>query len=330
MTDLKEMRLLITPTSFGQSTPKIWDELRSLFAEVIFNDSGRPLTGSELVAMITDVDALIAGLDEVNAAVFESANRLKVVSRYGVGIEKVDLKAATAHQVVVTNTPGANSVSVAELAIGLMLMCLRDLCPLNQATRQGGWPRSEGISLRGKTIGLIGLGAIGMDVADRLRAFGCRLVASDPFTQTETAAAHGVELLSLDKLLVAADVISLHAPVTAQTKEMVNREFLTKVKPGVVIVNTARGQLIDEAALVEALKDGRVRAAGLDAFTKEPPGADNPLFQFPQVIATPHTGAHCDDAVTAMSVRAMENCLAVLKGERPASVVNPEVYQKKS
>jgi len=328
MTDFKNLRLLVTPTSFGQSIPKIWAELEEMFGEVIRNNYGRPLLGPELAGMITNVDAVIAGLDEFNAGVFEKADRLKIVSRYGVGIEKVDLAAATAHHVVVTNTPGANSVSVAELAIGLMLMCLRNLCPLNEKTRQGGWPRSEGISLRGKTIGLIGLGAIGIEVAERLRVFGCQLIASDPFTSAQSAMTHGVKLVTLDELLAAADVISLHAPVTPQTKEMVNQEFLSKVKPGVIIINTARGQLIDEAALVEAIKGGRVRGAGLDAFSKEPPGADNPLFQFPQVIATPHTGAHCDDAVTAMSVRAMENCIAVLKGERPVDVVNPDVYKK--
>jgi D-3-phosphoglycerate dehydrogenase len=326
MTNFKDLRLLVTPTSFGQSSPKIWIELDDMFGEVIRNDLGRPLQGSELAAMVMDVDAIIAGLDEINAEVFENANRLKVVSRYGVGIENVDLATATSHHVVVTNTPGANSVSVAELAIGLILMCLRNICQLNKATRDGDWPRSEGISLRGKTLGLIGLGAIGMDVADRLRAFGCQLVATDPFTKTETAIAHDVKLVTLNQLLAEADIISLHAPVTPQTKEMVNREFLSKVKPGVVIINTARGQLIDENALVDALKDGRVRGAGLDAFSKEPPGADNPLFQFSQVIATPHTGAHCDDAITAMSYRAMENCITVLKGERPINVVNPDVY----
>ena len=329
MADLKKLRLLVTPTSFGQSVPEIWDELEDIFGEVIRNETGRPLLGSELATMIKDVDAVIAGLDEVNALVFEKANRLKVVSRYGVGIEKVDLSAATAHKVVVTNTPGANAVSVAELAIGLMLACMRNICELNDLTRKGDWPRSEGVSLRGKIIGLIGLGAIGMGVADRLGAFGCKIVSYDPYTKPETASSHSVKLLPLDELLSLSDVISLHAPVTPQTKEMVNQEFLGKVKPGVVLINTARGQLVDEMALVNALKDGRVRAAGLDAFINEPPGKDNPLFQFPQVIATPHTGAHCDDAVTAMSIKAKENCIAVLKGERPTNVVNPDVYENK-
>lgn len=329
MEDIKKMRLLVTPTSFGQSIPEIWDELEDVFGEVIRNDAGRPLLGSELAEMVTDVDAIIAGLDEINAQVFEKANRLKVVSRYGVGIEKVDLSAATAHNVVVTNTPGANSVSVAELAIGLMLVCLRNICGLNDMTRKGGWPRSEGISLRGKTIGLIGLGAIGLEVADRLRAFGCKVISYDPYAKPEIAFLHGVKLLPLDELLPLADVISLHTPVTPQTKEMVNKEFLEKAKPGMVLINTARGQLIDEIALVDALKEGRVRAVGLDAFIKEPPGEDNPLFNFSQVIATPHTGAHCDDAVAAMSVKAKENCIAVLKGEHHVNVVNPDVFEKK-
>ncbi|MEN6482544.1 MAG: phosphoglycerate dehydrogenase [Anaerolineaceae bacterium] len=327
MKDLKTLNLLVTPASFAQSKPEIWDDLERIFGKVCRNPFARPLTSQELASMITDIDALIAGLDDINAEVFEKANRLQVISRYGVGIEKVNLQAATAHKVIVTNTPGANAVSVAELAIGLMLACMRTICQLNTETRKGQWPRSEGISLRGKTVGLIGIGAIGLEVADRLHPFGCRVIASDPFAKPEVANAHAVELVSLDEVNTTADVISLHSPVTPQTKEMVNKEFLAKVKRGVVIINTARGQLINESALAEALQSGQVRSAGLDVFTTEPPGANNPLFQFPQVVATPHTGAHCDDAITAMSTQAVENLLAVLNGDHPAHIVNPDVLK---
>ena len=276
--------------------------------------------------MIKDIDGLIAGVDDINASVIQAADRLKVISRYGSGVDRIDLAEATRKGVVVTNTPGANAVAVAEFTIGLMLALARDLCEANQAAHRGHWPRFTGINLRGKTVGLVGLGFVGREVAQRLQNFGCRLLATDPAIDPGAARAIGVQTVSLDELLSESDFVSLHLPASAATAGMINRGTLSRMKPGAFLVNTARGELVDEAALTEALAAGRLSGAALDVFSKEPPGKDHALLQFPHVILTPHISARADDAMNQMGWMAMQDCLAVLSGERPLHVVNADVY----
>jgi len=238
-----------------------------------------------------------------------------VIARYGVGVNNVDLATAQAQGVVVTNTPGANSASVAELTIGLLLNLLRPIRQAAAETRQGGWPRLSGVSLVGKTVGLVGLGAIGKEVARRLAGFDCDVLAYDVVADADFARRHAVDLVTLDDLLARSDVVSLHLPVLPETRHMVNAAFLRQMKPGAYLINTSRGELVDEAALLEALTAGHLAGAALDAFQQEPPGADNPLLALPQVIATPHMGAHSDGATNAMGRMALDDCLAVLRGE---------------
>jgi len=254
---------------------------------------------------------------DINREVIEAANRLKVIARYGVGVDNVDLEAAREKGIVVTNTPGANSASVAELTVGLILSLARNIPPAVQATKLGEWPRMRGVSLVGKTIGLLGFGSIGRQVASRLQGFNCTVIAYDLTYNVEAAEALGVEFRSEDELLRNADFLSLHLPLSAQTKEMINIKFLVKMKPGAFLINTSRGELIDEDALLKALKSGQLSGAALDVFAKQPPGADHPLLALPQVIATPHIGAHTDGATNAMGWLALKDCLAVLRGERP-------------
>jgi D-3-phosphoglycerate dehydrogenase len=322
------LRVLVTPTSFGKQDPALREDLARRVGEVRYNPENRPLSAAELAPLVGDVDGWIAGLDEISAEVIAAAPRLRVIARYGVGVDRVDLAAATRAGIVVTNTPGANSAAVAELAIGLMLALGRSLCPADRATRRGEWPRYAGVGLRGKTVGLVGLGAIGREVAARLHAFGCRVVAADPYLRPEAAHAIGVRLVGLDELLAGADFVSLHSAATPATAGMVDAGFLGKMKAGAYLVNTARGELIDEAALGQAIEGGRLAGAALDCFRKEPPPADHPLLGLPQVIATPHMGAHTDEAVNTMGRVSLECCLAVLSGERPAHVVNPEAYAR--
>ena len=326
--DLRACRVLVTPTTFGTQDPSLRSRLERTVGEVRYSPEKRPLAARELTSMVKGVDGWIAGLDEIDAFVIAAADRLKVIARYGVGIDRVDVAAATKREVVVTNTPGANSAAVAELTIGLMLALGRQICPSNQAVRYGQWPRISGVGLRGKTVGLVGFGAIGREVARRLAAFGCRVLVADPYVSPEMVSGCGAGLVSLDELLPASDFVCLHAAVTPATVGMVNDAFLRKMKSGAFLVNTARGELIDETALRQSLESGRLRGAALDCFHKEPPGADHPLLQLPQVIVTPHTGAHTDEAVNAMGRMALDACLAVLRGERPAHVVNPEVYNE--
>jgi len=227
---------------------------------------------------------------------------------------------------VVTNTPGANSVAVAELAIALMLALGRRICRADQASRSGEWPRYSGVGLRGKTIGLVGFGAIGREVASRLKAFGCRIVVADPCVGPDCMDTYAVQLVPLEELLATSDFISLHASLNASTSRLVDHGFLKKMKKGAFLVNTARGELIDEDALCDALEKGHLAGAALDCFREEPPAPDHPLLRFPQVIVTPHTGSHTDEATNTMGWMSLRDCLAVLSGERPTHVVNPEVY----
>jgi D-3-phosphoglycerate dehydrogenase / 2-oxoglutarate reductase len=230
----------------------------------------------------------------------------------------VDLAAAKAKTIVVTNTPGANSASVAELALGLMLALARQIPDAVEAVHEGKWPRYAGLSLEGKTIGILGLGAIGRQLVHRLRGFACRIVAHDPLAEPRHAAELGVELTSMDNVLAQSDFVSLHLPLLPETRGMVNEEFLGTMKAGSFLINTARGEIIDEGALLKALTSGHLKGAGLDAFAVEPPDPDNPLLKLRQVVATPHLGAMTDGATSNMGWLAMRDCLAVLKNEEPA------------
>jgi D-3-phosphoglycerate dehydrogenase len=327
--DLSGYRVLVTPTTFGKDDPALQSTLAKTVGEVIYNPKSRALSSSELVPLLKDADGYIAGLDQIDAPVLEAARKLKVIARYGVGVDRVDLEAATKRGIVVSNTPGANSVAVAELTIALMLALGRQLCKADQATRSGEWPRYSGVGLRGKTVGLVGFGAIGREVASRLKAFGCRIVVADPCVGPDCADTYAVELVPMEELLASSDFVSLHASLNPSTSGMVDDTFLKKMKHGAFVVNTARGELIDEEALRDALENGQLRGAALDCFTKEPPPPDHPLLCLPQVIVTPHTGSHTDEATNAMGWMSLEACLAVLRGDRPASVVNPEVYERR-
>lgn len=321
MKDLKECRILVTPTSYGRDDPRLRSELEAAVGEVIYNPTSRPLTSAELVELLPGCHGYIAGLDYVDRAALEAADQLKIIARYGAGVDRVDLAAAKEKRIMVTNTPDANTVSVAELAIGLMLALARHIPSANNSTKQGDWPRLRGMSLAGKVVGLVGFGAIGQQVARRLQPFDCTLVAYDPFPNEAFAQAHDVALLPLDGVLKQADIVSLHLPAMPETRGLVNAEFLGKMKPGACLINTARGEIINEADLLSALQSGQLGGAGLDVFASEPPEADNPLLQLPQVIATPHTGAHTDDATKGMGWGALQNLLPALRGAEPPNRV---------
>jgi len=321
MEDLRSCRVLVTPRSYGRYDPRLKTELEATIGEVIYNPCGRSLTSDEVRGLFPGCDGYIAGLDVIDRTALASADRLRVIARYGVGVDRVDLEAAREKGIIVTNTPGANSTSVAELTVGLMLALARTIPLANQETRAGRQPRVQGVALEGKVVGLIGLGAIGKQVARRLQGFDCTVLACDPLVDTEAAREAGAELCSHEEVVARSDFLSLHVPVVPETREMVDASFLARMNPGAFLINTARGELIDEAALLSALQSGHLRGAALDVFAQEPPGADNPLFALPQVIATPHIGAHTDAAINAMGWGALRNCLAVLRHEEPANRV---------
>lgn len=314
---LSECHVLVTPTSYGQHDARLKADLERQVGRVTYNPTGKPLSSAQLSELLSGVDGYIAGLDTIDAAALAAADSLRVIARYGVGVDNVDLKAAQGRGIVVTNTPGANARSVAELAVEMILLLARPVIQAAAETRTGGWPRLPGMSLEGKTIGLIGFGAIGRQVARLLSGFDCRILVVDPAVDGKTAVAAGVELVSLDELLAESDFVSLHLPVLPETNKLVDAAFLGRMKPGASLINTSRGELVDETALYDALTSGRLRGAALDAFASEPPGATNPLLSLPNVIATPHMGAHTDGATTAMGRMALADCLAVLRGREP-------------
>jgi D-3-phosphoglycerate dehydrogenase len=266
---------------------------------------------AELARDLADADALVVrSATTVDASVIENAPKLRVIARAGTGVDNVDVEAATARGIIVMNSPGANSVSVAEHALALMLSLARAVPAADAAMKRGVWDKKRltGAELRGKVLGVIGLGRIGQEVAARARAFGMDVMAHDPFISEQIAQTLGIDLLSVDDLCARADYLTLHVPATAETRHLIDARRLALCKPGVRIINTARGELIDETALADAIEKGHVGGAGLDVFQQEPP-PDGRLTKLPQVVATPHIAASTVEAQemvgteTAMNVR---------------------------
>jgi D-3-phosphoglycerate dehydrogenase len=266
---------------------------------------------AELIRDLADADALIVrSATTVDAEIISGAPKLRVIARAGTGVDNVDVPAATAKGIVVMNSPGANSISVAEHALALMLSLARAVPAADSAMKRGVWDKKRltGAELRAKTLGVIGLGRIGQAVAVRARAFGMDVIAHDPFISEEVARSLGIELLSVDDVCARADYLTLHVPATPETRHLLDARRLALCKKGIRIVNTARGELIDEAALADAIESGQVAGAGLDVFEQEPP-PDGRLTTLPQVVATPHIAASTVEAQelvgteTAMNVR---------------------------
>jgi D-3-phosphoglycerate dehydrogenase len=260
--------------------------------------------GGALNAALADADALIVrSAVDVNADVLRGAAKLRVIGRAGVGVDNIDLDAATKAGIAVMNTPGANAIAVAEHTLALMLALARNISRADSTTRAGKWEKKslQGSELRGKTLGIIGLGRIGMEVARRARAFDMKLVAHDPFVAASVAREFDIQLADLDHVYAAADYISLHVGLTPQTAGMINSESLRKMRKGVRIVNCARGELIDEAALAAALQSKHVAGAALDVFTEEPP-KNSALLALENVLATPHIAGSTNEAQEAVGV----------------------------
>jgi len=256
----------------------------------------------KLATQLEDADALIVrSAVDVNAPLLEKAARLRVIGRAGVGVDNIDLEAATRKGVAVMNTPGANAVAVAEHTLALMLAMARHVCRANDLMHSGRWEKKslQGSELRGKTLGVVGLGRIGMEVARRAGAFGMTVVAHDPFISPTIAREQGIQMKGLDELYGEAEYITLHVGLTAQTTGMINAASIAKMKKGVRLVNCARGELIDDAALADALKRGHVAAAALDVFSEEPP-KNSPLMALENVIATPHIAGSTHEAQEAV------------------------------
>ncbi|AMW20831.1 phosphoglycerate dehydrogenase [Mycobacteroides chelonae] len=277
-----------------------------------------------LLAAVPDADALLVrSATTVDAEVLAAGTKLKIVARAGVGLDNVDVKAATARGVLVVNAPTSNIHSAAEHAVTLLLSTARQIPAADASLKAHTWKRSSfnGTEIFGKTVGVVGLGRIGQLFAQRLAAFGTHIVAYDPYVSAARAAQLGIELLTLDELLGRADFISVHLPKTPETAGLIGKEALAKTKPGVIIVNAARGGLIDEAALADAIRSGHVRGAGLDVFSTEP-CTDSPLFELDQVVVTPHLGASTSEAQDRAGTDVAASVKLALAGEFVPDAVN--------
>ena len=306
------MKILVTPTSLQPDKPsKALEDLKNFSSDLIFNSYGRPLTEDELIPLLKECDGYIAGLDFITERVIQECNHLKVISRYGAGYDRVDISAAKKKGIVVTNTPGVNAEAVGELAIALALTVARHITSLNSCTRNGEWIRSTGMELKNKTIGIMGLGAIGKTVARCATGFEMNVIAYDPFINDLFCKSNNIKNCTFDEVCEQADIISLHLPLLDSTKHLINKIAISKMKPTTIIINTSRGGIIDEAAAYNALKSGKLGGLGLDAFEIEPP-KNSPLFELDNVVVTPHTGAHTQEATTNMANASVKNLIDIL------------------
>ena len=282
------------------------------------------LTAAELLDIIGDYEGLVVrGATKVTAEVLAKGAKLKVVGRAGAGVDTIDVAAATSHKIVVMNTPGQNANAVAELALSLMLSVARQVVPACNALKAGRWEKkSSGIEILNKTIGIIGFGAIGRKLGVMAQALGMKVLAHDPLLSDEQIQSTGAAPATVDKILTESDFVSLHLPKIPETVNMINSTTIEKMKPTAILINCARGGLVDEEALAEALKNGRLAGAGIDVFAQEPPAADNPLLSLDNVIVTPHLGGSTKESQVNVAVAIANQFVAYFKDGSLTGAVN--------
>ena len=323
------MKVLITATSFSEVTSEPEERLLAAGYEIAHNPYGRPMTGEELAPLLEGVDGCAAGVDDFSAAAFTLADKLQVVARHGAGIDQVDIAECTRKGIVVANVPGANAEAVADMSLALMLAVARHIPEGDRTTKAGKWVNTYGADLHKATVGLLGMGRIGKGVARRCRGFDARVLAYDPYFDEEFAAKFGVERAeSLEQVMTDSDFVSIHMPSNEQTRGIIDAEKIALMKPTGILVNTARGAVVNEDALADALEAGRIFGAGLDVYAAEPP-TDSRLLRCERAVTMPHVSSNTTDALLAMGNGVVDAIMAVFKEERPAHCVNPEVYDSK-
>lgn len=282
------------------------------------------LTREQLLRLLPDFDALVvrSGM-KVDAEAIKAGNRLKVVGRAGVGVDNIDVEAATQAEIVVVNAPTANTVAAAELTLGLIYALARNISAADASLRRNEWRRADflGHELRGRTLGIVGLGKIGLTVAERARAMEMTLLGSDPYANLEAASARAVEVVELPELLRRADVVTLHVPLSSATRGLIDAPALALMKRTAFVINVARGGIVDEAALADALRAGRLAGAAVDVYEHEPP-LDSPLLSAPNTVLTPHLGASTREAQQKAGIEVAEQVIEALAGRAAPYAVN--------
>lgn len=316
---MTKWKVVATAVTFGKINKEPLKRLEEFGCEVILNPFGRPLKNEEMIEYASDADALIVGNDKVTSNVIENCKNLKVIAKHGVGVDGIDIKTANRLGIIVTNAPASNNQEVADLAFGLLIMLARGLYQANYDTKAGRWIKPTGISLYKKTIGIVGLGAIGTAAAKRAKGFDMNILGYD-IKENPSALEIGVKYVELEELLSKSDFVTLHLPLTNNTLNILNADRLKIIKKGAILVNTARSQLIDYDALYKSLVDGTLKGYATDVYDFEPP-AHLPLFDLPNVILTPHIGGTTIESNRRMGDTAVDNVIAVLKGQTPPNIV---------
>ena len=305
-------KVLVTNASFAKYSKRAEEILQDYGLEII--RVKQPVTGeNDLLGQLDDVVAIITGLEPVTGKVINSAPRLRVIVKHGIGVDNIDLDAAKEKGVIVANSPGTNREAVADLVFGLMLSLARKIPQSDRQVREGKWPKVFGQSVWGKTLGIIGLGVIGKSVAQRAKGFNMKVLAFDKYWDEEFASANGIIRSEVDEILKESDFVTLHVPLMKETRNLIGEKQLSIMKPTAYLINAARGGVVDEDALYKALKEGRIAGAGIDVFSTEPP-TQSPLLGLQNVILTPHMGGFTDGALSMTSEFVSQVVVDALKG----------------
>lgn len=310
----KVIKVLITPRSFGKYSDVAKNQLLEAGITIVNNPKGSILNEAELIELIKDVDGVIIGVDSLSERVLSEAKQLKAIAKYGVGVDNIDFDYCRSHDLPVSITQNANMDAVADYAFALMLGVARKITEINQACHQNDWTKNIAVDVYGKRLGILGFGHIGKGVALRAKGFAMDILAYDVNPDHEFASKHGICFASLDEILTSCDFISIHLPLLPETRHLINKEVLLKMRKNAIIINSARGGIIDEDALYQALVNKQIFGAGLDVFEHEPAG-DSPLLTLPNVIAGSHTAASTEGAVENMSNFAVVNLLKDLRNK---------------
>lgn len=314
-------RVLVATRSFGSTSQAPWNVLRDAGVDYFQADMSQKMTEERLIDLLQDVDGAIVGLFPVTEHAMAKAPRLKVISVHGVGVDQIDLKAADRLGILVANCPGSNGQAVADLTIGLMIAVARTIPQADRQVRNGAWGSDFGGELWQKTLGLIGFGYIGRAVAERAAGFGMKILVFDPFVEPNGIDLPNIAVVPLQDLLQQSDFVSLHAALSSDNKEMIGPEELALMKPSAYLINTARGGLVDETALYEALRINKIAGAALDTFVNEPP-TGSPLLTLENIVVTPHSGSHTKESIERMGVTSALNVVRTLQGDQPLHRVN--------
>lgn len=324
------MKVVATGTNYSKYCSKGKRMLEDYGFTVVENETGQPLTQEEAITLAYDADAIIAGVDIWNEKSFKACPNVKIIVRFGVGYDNFDMEAATKHGIKMCNAKAGNATAVAECAVSLMLAAYKHTCGFNESVRKGIWDRTEGYlgnNLCGKKVGLVGFGAIAQKVAKMLTGFDVELLSNDMYPNKQKAKELNVSMVNFDEIIKKCDIISIHVPNIPSTKHLFHKEIFEKMKSNAVLINTARGPIVNENDLYDALKNKTIAYAGIDVFEEEPTSGDSPLFTLDNIVVSPHIAAETYETYHDIGVMTAQMIIDNMEGKIPANLLNPNVVQ---